>query len=137
MYYSAAISYYFMALEGFVNIIYHAFLEHELRKKELNLKQRFDLEQKILLMPFLCYCLNKNVQFKPQVMEVFKKLKKYRNFIFHSNIEDSLKSICFIEKGFFYYCDVAKYKESFLPIQKIKLKTENVIEVKKIVDNLI
>ena len=67
----------------------------------------------------------------------FRKLKKYRNSIFHSKVEESLKSLSFVENGFFYNCDVSEYKEQFLPIQKFRLSANNVIEVKGIVDDII
>lgn len=52
MFYRSIIIHYFLAFEGFVNLLYHAFLKKEL--KDQNLEQRLDIEMKVLLMPGLC-----------------------------------------------------------------------------------
>jgi hypothetical protein len=57
MYYAASISYFFMSLEGFINIFYCVFLKDELRSeffKEQKLNERLDINTKVLLMPSLC-----------------------------------------------------------------------------------
>jgi hypothetical protein len=135
MYYCSAISYFFMALEGFINLVFHAFLKKRFRDKEFRADQRFDLEQKLRLMSVLCDGFNENVD--TAVLSGFKKLKNYRNSLFHSKVEDSLKGLCFVEDGFVYTYDIDEYKDHFLPAHKIKLTVSDAIEVNKQVDDII
>ena len=138
MFYAAAISYYFMALEGFVNLIYHAFLRDELREKEFNLEQRFDLEQKLRLMFSLCLGFKKEEAVpKLASMEDFKQLKNYRNQIFHSKIEDALKDVGLVEHGFLYRCDMKRDRSDFLPSEKAELTADDVLKVKNTVDKIV
>jgi hypothetical protein len=138
MYFSSAITYLFMALEGFINIVIHSFLRKDLRESNLNIEKRFDIEQKLHLMTSLCNgFIKESVHSTEDICTKFIKLKNYRNSIFHSKIEDSLKTLVFSENGFLYNCDVKKYKEQFLPTQKIMLSASDVIEVKNIVDGII
>lgn len=138
MYFSSAITYFFMSLEGFINIVFHSFLKKNLRDSDLNIEQRFDIEQKLKLMTALCNgFIQESTDSTADMYSKFLKLKKYRNSIFHSKVEDSLKSIVFVEDGFLYNCDVSKYKEQFLPSQKTMLSANDVIEVKNIVDGII
>ena len=138
MYFLSAITYFFMALEGFINIIFHAFLKDNLRTRDLNIDQRFDIEQKLKLMPALCNgFIQESADATDDIYSKFLKLKKFRNSIFHSKVEDALKSFVVIEDGFLYNCDVIKYKEQFLPAQKFMLSANDVIEVKEIVDRII
>jgi len=138
MYFSSAITYLFMSLEGFINIVFHSFLKKDLRDSNLNIEQRFDIEQKIKLMTALCNgFIKESVHSTDYIYAKFHKLKKYRNSIFHSKVEDSLKSLGFIENGFLYNCDVSKYKEQFLPARKLMLSANDVIEAKNIVDSII
>lgn len=138
MYYEASIFYYFMALEGFINLIYHAFLKDDLRDREFNLEQTLDLEQKIRLVPALCCGFGrKYIDPGSEIFRTFKKLKKYRNQLFHSRIVDFLMSIRMFEDGFFYSCTLGKNKETSFPTFKLKLKKAHVMEIKKIVDNII
>jgi hypothetical protein len=137
MYYCAAISYFFMALEGFINLVFHAFLKKRFRDKEFRADQRFDLEQKLRLMSVLCEGFNENRDLPTAVLSGFKKLKNYRNSLFHSKIEDSLKGLCFVEGGFVYTYDMDEYKDHFLPAHKIKLTISDAIEVNKLVDDIV
>lgn len=138
MYFSSAITYFFMSLEGFINIVFHSFLKKNLRDSDLNIEQRFDIEQKLKLMPALCNgFIQESADSTADIYSKFLKLKKYRNSIFHSKVEDSLKSLVFTEDGFLYNCDVSKHKEQFLPAQKIMLSANDVTEVKNIVDGII
>ena len=137
-YFAAAIAYYWMALEGFVNVIYHAFLRPEISDKRFRLEQRLDLEQKIRLMPFLCCgfkqkCIDPN----SKSFEDFGRLKEYRNYLFHSKIEDSLKSVCIVESGFFYNVDFKRNSNQFISSIKLELNREDVLRVKGMVDNII
>jgi len=137
MYYCSAISYFFMALEGFINLVFHAFLKKRFRDKEFRTDRRFDLEQKLRLMSVLCEGFNESSELPTSVLSGFKKLKDYRNSLFHSKVEDSLKSLCFVEDGFFYSYDLDEYKDHFLPTHKIKLTVNDVIEVNKLVDDIV
>lgn len=137
MYYCSTISYFFMALEGFINLVFHSFLKKRFRDKEFRTDQRFDLEQKLRLMSVLCEGFNENRELPAAVFLDFKKLKNYRNSLFHSKVEDSLKGLCFVEGGFLYTYDMDEYKEHFLPAHKIKLKISDVIEVKILVDAIV
>ena len=104
----------------------------------MNIEKRFDIEQKLKLMPALCR------GFKPEYLETplavfdsFLKLKDHRNIFFHAKIEESLRNLGFVEDGFLYGCDVSKYQESFIPMQKNMLTAASVLEVKSIVDKII
>ena len=139
MFYFSAISYFFMALEGFVNIAFHAFLKKDLRDRSLNLDQRLDLEEKLKLMTSLCHGFNEDAQLFPTVYDMFKKLKNYRNSLFHSKIEDSLKTLFFIEDRFQYnyIIDIDDRKERFLPSLKGRLTVDHVTEAKRVVDEIV
>ena len=136
MYYAASILYYFMALEGFVNLIYEAFLKNEFRS--LNIETRLDLELKISFMSGLCYGFKR----QPTINDLgihkdFKILKNFRNQTFHSRTEDSLKNVTFFESGFLYLVKMDKDTGGLLPLSKINLRQEHVLKVKSIVDNII
>jgi hypothetical protein len=137
MFYCSAITYFFMALEGFVNLVFHAFLKKSFRDKDFNTDQRLDLEQKLRFMASLCNGFNENSGVSSTILSGFKMLKNYRNSLFHSKVEDSLKSLCFVEDGFLYNYDMDAYKDRFLPSHKIKLTAKDVIEVKRIVDEIV
>lgn len=136
LYYAMGISYYFMSLEGFINIIYHSFLKREY--ENLNLYQRLDLDLKLRLMPSLCDGFeNDKTEISAKYLDNFIKSKNYRNHIFHSKIEDSLKQVAFVEGGFFYLCDMDKNKNEFFPSHKMYLEKKDVLNVKSIVDKII
>lgn len=136
LYYAMGISYYFMSLEGFINIIYHSFLKREY--ENLNLYQRLDLDLKLRLMPSLCDGFeNDKTEISAKYLDNFIKLKNYRNHIFHSKIEDSLKQVAFVEGGFFYLSDMDKNKNEFFPSHKMYLEKKDVLNVKSIVDKII
>lgn len=138
MYWSSAIAYFFMALEGFLNILFHAFLKKNLTASGLNIDKKFDIEQKLTLLPVLCDgFLHEQYIDTSHLFSKFRKLKDYRNIIFHSKIEDELNNILFIKDGFFYASDSSRYKEQFLPIQKGNLSFNDVIKVKEIIDEII
>jgi len=137
MFYSSSIAYFLMALEGFVNLLFHAFLRKRFGDKDFRTDQRLDLEQKLRFMPVLCTGFNKDSELSPAVLSDFKMLKNYRNSLFHSKVEDSLKSLCFVEDGFLYNYDMDEYKNRFLPSHKIKLTIKDVVEVKSMVDAIV
>jgi hypothetical protein len=134
-----------MALEGFVNIVFHAFLKKNLRDRKnsrdrsLDLDRRLDLEQKLRLMTSLCHGFNEDARLSPTVYDMFTKLKNYRNSLFHSKIEDSLRTLYFIENGFTYHYIIDKddHKERFLPSDKGRLTVDDVIEAKTVVDEIV
>ena len=102
MYFSSAITFFFMALEGFINIIFHSFLKGSLRGRDLNIEERFDIEQKLKLMPALCDgFIQKSTNSMNKIFLKFRELKDFRNSLFHAKVEDALKSFAFIEGGFF------------------------------------
>ncbi len=135
-YFASAISYFFMAFEGFVNIIYHAFIKNDL--SDLNIEKGLNLEQKIRFLTSLCDGFKRDdIATTSDVHEEFKKLTKYRNKLFHSKVEDSLASLLVIDDSFFYNYHMDQYKNEFLPSCKAKLQVENVIKVKNIIDKMI
>lgn len=137
MFYCSSIIYFFMALEGFVNLVFHSFLKKECSDKDFNLDQRLDIEQKIRFMPFICRGFRENCEISSEIFSEFKILKDYRNSLFHSKIEDSLKCLNFFEDGFLYNYEMAKNKESFLLTHKFKLTINDVIEYKNKVDTIV
>jgi len=135
-YYSSAISFLFMALEGFINIIFHRFVKRDIN--DLDMERGLNVEQKIRLMPYLCEGFNND--FNEVASETYKdfiKLKNYRNKIFHSKVEDSLFSLMDYYRGFFYTYQMDEYKNQFLPSYKIKLTKKDVLQVKELVDKMV
>ncbi len=138
MFYAAAISYYFMALEGFVNLVYHAFLRSELGERNFKLEQRLDLEQKLRLMSYLCSGFSGKESFSDAgYWEDFRQLRDCRNQIFHSRIQDSLKRVGLVEEGFLYTCDLKRPESNFLPSRKQELRDDDVLRVKNTVDKIV
>lgn len=138
MYFLSAMTYFFMALEGFLNIVFHSFLKKNLRASGLNIEKKFDIEQKLKLLPVLCDgFLNDQYNATPDLYSKFRKLTEYRNTIFHSKVEEALQNLVFLEDGFLYSCDVSRFKEQFLPTKKTMLSASDVIEVQNIVDEII
>jgi len=135
-FYSSAIAYFFMALEGFVNLAFHAFLKTECRDKDFRI-ERLDLEQKIRFMPSICKGFLGDADFLSTILPEFKTLRNHRNIVFHSKVEDSLKGLCFVEDGFVYNYDVEAQKSTVLPSMKLHLTLEDVTEAKRIVDEII
>lgn len=140
MYYCAAILYYFMALEGFINLVYEAFLKDELKGQDVKERLERDLELRVLLMPSLCDGFkNRYIQRGAEIFRRFNELKKYRNEIVHSKIMDAMKSVGFIESGFLYWVQVKKTNKEFLPpsTPSRRISKEDVLKVKNIVDEII
>ncbi|MFT5725912.1 MAG: hypothetical protein ACI8PB_000028 [Desulforhopalus sp.] len=136
LFYSSAISYFFMALEGFINIIFHRFVKHDI--DDLPMEKELHIEQKIRLMPYLCDCFDNDFNEKDsEIYKDFKKLKQYRNTLFHSKVEDSLFGLMDYYGGFHYNYRMDEYKNDFLPPYKGKLTKSDVIQVKEIVDKII
>jgi hypothetical protein len=135
MYFSSAITFLYMSLEGFINLIFHTFLKKSLRDSHLNIEKRLDIEQKYRLLPSLCYGFTQTeIDAPSDIYSLFRKLTDYRNLVVHSKIDSSLKSMGFIEDGFFYQWFP---KNDFLPSLKIQLSANDVLQVKDIVDGLI
>ncbi len=133
MFYCSTVTYFFMALEGFVNLIFHVFLKNKFRHEAPSLEQRFDLGQKLTFMTSLCDGFKVDSALSSTIISDFKKLQKYRNSLFHSKVEDSLKSLSFVEDGFSYTCDI---KDTFLPSRKAELTLQDVINFRKHVDRI-
>lgn len=136
-YYCSAITYFYMALEGFVNLLFHAFLKNSFRDKAFNIEVRFDLEQKLRFMTFLCNGFKENSVLSSTILSEFKTLSKYRNSLFHSKVEESLKSLVFVEDGFIYTYALDEDKDPFFPPLKIKMTVNDVIKAKNIVDGIV
>ena len=136
MYYQSCISFYFMALEGFVNLIYHSFLRENYR--DLDWEKGLDLEKKIRFMFLLCNGFkSQHIDPKSKILEKFKNLKNYRNQVFHSKIEDVLKSVCIIEDGFYYTYDMKEVNPESFAANKINLRKDHVLIAKRIVDEVV
>jgi hypothetical protein len=138
MYYCSCCLYYFMALEGFVNLIFHSFLKDEYRDEEFDWERRLDLDQKLRMMPDLCTGFKQvPVERKSVTFVDFKMLQKYRNQMFHSKIVDSLKTLCIYQDGFHFTERFGKERTEVFPSQKMYLKRKDVILFKEIVDKII
>jgi hypothetical protein len=137
MFYRSIIIHYFLAFEGFVNLLYHAFRKKEL--KDQNLEQRLDIDLKVLLMPGLCSGFrNEMLSPESEIFKNFKQLRNYRNEIFHSKIVDSLKHVVFVQDGFFYNVHMEREKkESLFPPAGKTLQKEDALKVKSLVDKLV
>jgi len=123
-----------MALEGFVNLIFHCFLKNEHRNKSFKIEQRIDLEVKIRLLTSLCdgFCEEKDIL--SDIYNDFSKLRKLRNSFFHSKIEDSVDNMSVMEDGFLYSVDFDRFVRGFPPNSKISLTEKEVETVKNTVD---
>lgn len=136
LFYSSAISYLFMALEGFINIIFHRFVKQDVN--DLDMERGLNIEQKIRLMPYLCDGFNNDFnEVASETYKNFVKLKIYRNKLFHSKVEDSLFNLMDYYGFFHYNYRMDEYKNEFLPSYKWKLTKSNVIQVKETVDKMI
>lgn len=114
LFYSSAISYLFMALEGFINIIFHRFVKKDVN--DLNMERGLNIEQKIRLMPYLCDGFNNDFnEVASETYKNFVKLKNYRNKLFHSKVEDSLFNLMDYYGLFHYNYRMDEYKNEFLP----------------------
>lgn len=129
-YFSSAIMYFYMALEGFINIVFHSFLKKTMREGPFK-NNRFAVEEKISdialklrLLPVMCDGFkDEHLNATSDVYANFGHLTKYRNSIFHSKIEDTLKSAVFVEDMFEYQCQL---DQQFLPSFKLELTIEDV-----------
>jgi len=137
VYFAASILFVFMAFEGLINLLYHAFLKDEYREELENISRRLDLEQKLLFMPALCYGFKDELIGNADFLDTFKQLKNLRNALMHAKISDSLVSASFIEQGFFYSSPITKQKEDAFPDHKLDLDGESVIYFHKKVNSLI
>ncbi len=137
-YYLASITFLFMALEGFINTLYYAFIKDELRDdffRQQNIDVRIDIKQKVLFLTSLCTCFED--MRRPTFFDELNKLTKYRNLIFHAKISDSLKRITIFESGFLYFLELEKDAKQSFPSKKQHLTRGAVIEFKGIVDAMI
>jgi hypothetical protein len=147
---TSAILFYFMAFEGFVNLLYYSFLKKEYRengfceiiqtnnrkkKKDLH---RLDIENKLLNIHQYCYCFgNSSIGKKTTIYKDFVQLKKFRNLIFHSSLKQNIKRIIVSQDEFIYNFDVDEIKDTFLPSRRYNLTINDLKKVKILVDNLI
>jgi len=88
-------------------------------------------------MTSLCNGFKENSCLSSAILSKFKTLKKYRNSLFHSKVEESLKSLVFVEDGFVYTYNVDKHKDRFFSLLKPNMTVSDVIEVKNIVDEIV
>jgi|GEM_PF-1345191 len=136
MFYSSAISYLFMALEGFINVIFHRFVKRNVN--DLDMEKGLNIEQKIRLMPYLCDGFDNDFnEIASETYKNFVKLKDYRNKLFHSKVEDSLFNLMDYYGLFHYNYRMDEYKNDSLPSYKFKLTKSDVIQVKETVDKMI
>lgn len=104
----------------------------------MNIEKRFDIEQKLRFLPVLCDGFAKEyVGSTSDIFSKFRKLTDYRNTIFHSKLEESLRSLTFVEDGFLYQCHLSKFNKQFLPSLKIMLTANDVLEVQRLVDEIV
>lgn len=138
VFFSSAITHFILSLEGFINLIFHAFLKNNVKVSGLNVEKRFDIEQKFKLLPLLCEgFVQEQFSASSELYSKFTKLKDYRNSIFHSKIEEALKSLVMLKDGIVYSRNVDKYIDTFLPAQRLDLTADHVVTVKNIVDEII
>ncbi|MFH1965051.1 MAG: hypothetical protein ABIJ42_05860, partial [Acidobacteriota bacterium] len=92
MFYLSSITYFIMAFEGFVNLLFHSFLKKDHRDKNLKIEKRLDLELKLRLMSSLCRGFRENKDVLSGILEDFLKLRNSRNIFFHSKVDGIVKS---------------------------------------------
>jgi len=134
-YYSSSIMYFFMAFEGFINLLYHTFLRDEYRSEYEDISRRLDLEQKILFLPALCYGFKDELINDSNFLETFKQLKNFRNALIHAKMSDALSSVTFIEQGFVYSRPVTRKKDDMFPDHKVYLTLQNAVDFGKKIES--
>lgn len=150
VFWGSIISYFFMAFEGFLNMLYYSFLKDEHRKNGFKFsvnaggKQKLidihyiDIESKLRQLPLLCDGLNeKRLDSNTPFMKDFRELKIYRNKLFHSSLKDNLKRICVTQDDFLYDFDVDQLRKTILPSRRHNLTQDDVKKVKMIIDTTI
>jgi hypothetical protein len=136
MFHLSSMTYLFIALEGLVNLLYFVFLKPELVKEynNENFYERQDIYTKVLMLPSVCRGFKQGQG--PKCTRELKRLKNYRNAIFHSKITDSLKMINYAEPFDFddgkLYLHVYDFEEHHgeLPLAKRLLTQEKVLKFK-------
>jgi hypothetical protein len=133
---SSAIFYYFMALEGFINLIYFGFLNPEHSHQQIQLERRLDIEMKFNLLPSLCSGFNESPFANDDaLLKRFREIKTYRNNQFHSGLKSMVKHVSVMEDNFSY--NIARPIKSTFPQEKIKLEDHHVIYVRDTVKRII
>ena len=150
VFWGSIISYFFMAFEGFLNMLYYSFLKDEHRKNGFKFSvnaggkeklidiHKIDIESKLIKLPLLCDGLKeKRVDGNTPFMKDFRELKIYRNKLFHSSLKDNLKVILVTQDDFLYHFDVDQLRKAILPSRRYNLTHDDVRKVKMIIDTTI
>lgn len=132
----AAISHFFMALEGFVNIMYRGQIKRKLIDYEARLQ---DLELKLVLMPEFLINMDEGKYKISELLKDYRSLKNFRNLIFHSKLKDSMWDLSVIEDGVLWSLnhDYLTSKTGLFPEYLYELTLKHVFEAKRIVDDII
>jgi len=137
MFYCSSIIYLFMAIEGFINLVFEAFSKKEFKDENFNIDRGLTLEQKIRFMPSICKGFNENSDLLLKISLELKKLSEYRNALLHAKIEDSLKCFTFVEDGFYYNYEMETHEDLLFPSHKFYLTMDDVLAFKSRVDAIV
>ncbi len=100
--YFSAIIYFFMALEGFINLLYRLFLKPEFADQKFERSVwRSDLDLRILHLPVYCKGFtNADISPDSKVYNEWLSIRTFRNDLIHANITNENESIVTVEDTF-------------------------------------
>ncbi|MCL5270894.1 MAG: hypothetical protein M1457_10185 [bacterium] len=75
--------FFYAALEGFINILYTLLVKDGLDPSFD--RHQLDLEQRVRLLPFVCDGFDHKIEKK--LWDDLKKIREYRNFVFHAKVD--------------------------------------------------
>lgn len=138
---------FLLSLEGFVNILYHFLLKDEFKFKEIERNINTNcLELKIIHLPVYCNGF-KNTCFTADDVAVknWSKIRKYRNFLIHANINEQheykfmFEDRCtFLYNNFFHQKQYKKDINDFnFPLLHSFLSIHDVEELKTTIDETV
>ena len=138
---------FLLSLEGFVNILYRFLLKDEFKFKEIERNINTNcLELKIIHLPVYCNGF-KNTCFTADDVAVknWSKIRKYRNFLIHANINEQHEYKFMFEDGCtFLYNNFLHQKQSKkdikefnFPLLHMLLSTHDVEELKNTIDETV
>lgn len=113
--YTSAIVYFFMALEGFINLIYKLFLIPKFTDEKFKRPVwKADLDLRILHLPVYCRGFaNADITSDSEVYKQCLSIRSFRNDLIHANITKECEIITTGEDGLFFH---------YSPLSQIKLK---------------
>ncbi|MDP8240559.1 MAG: hypothetical protein P9X24_15815 [Candidatus Hatepunaea meridiana] len=135
----SSIMYYFMALEGFVNLLYFGMMKEKIGTEIVDIEREINIELKLLLMPDLLIGFDRKLYKFNEHQVDFRDLRAFRNIIMHSKINDSTKAFVVVEDGTSWFVESDYFnnsKEQDFPDSPFYVKPEHVVRSRKIVKDI-